>query len=263
MRYRLFLQDEASVIKVFMASVQYNDELWSIYFDSFLSYKYHLNVHTSNQRLKDIIVKAYFGDLGKMKNIDKVVWLHLYSRVHDLDLFKVIRLLGQIITIYNLESDIYTHFRVHKPAFALMPLDVTSTQHLSPLAIQVLFNYLVAASQDLQEKCGCSNAMTGWYNHYKDMMMVLGNHIDITLKNSPEMSVSATKLNIMQTIFMTLQFVPESNVVAERIFNRLCSQHFGTNMEVCSLNMLLCAFIYTDSILANYILWSSKHIACL
>lgn len=219
-----------------MATMQNNDELWSIYFDSFLSYKYNLNVHTSEQSLKDIIVRAYIGDLQKMKNHEKVVWLHVYSRVQDLDLFKVVRLLSQIITIHNLESDIYTHFHVHKPALALMPLvDVMSTQQLSQLAIQVLFKYLVAASHDLQEKCGCSNEMTAWYNHYKDLMMILGNHIDITLKNSP---ASATKLNIMQTVFMILQFVPDSNLVAELIFNGLCSQHFGTNMEVCSVNML-------------------------
>ena len=238
-----------------MTAIQYNDELWSIYFDSFLSYKYNLKVHTSEQQLKDLIIKAYFGDFGKMKNIDKVVWLHLYSRIQDLDLSKVIRLLGQIIAIHNLESDIYTHFhfRVHKPAFPLMPLDVMSTQHLSPLAIQVLFNYLVVASHDLQEKCGCSSEMIAWYNHYKDLMLILGSHINITLKNSQE--VYASELNIMQTIFMILQFVPETCLVADLIFNALFSKHFSTKMEVCSVNMFLCACIYTDSsFIANYIL---------
>ena len=244
-----------------MTAIQ-NDELWKIYFDSFLFHKFKLKLHNSEQQLMDIIVKAYFGDFKKLTNVENVVWLHVYCRVQDVDLFKVIHILGQINVIHTLESNICSHFPNPKSKFPIAPSDVISSQYLSQFAIQVLFSYLVAASQDLQEKCGHSTAMTSWCNHYRDLMVAtLGSHITSTFRNGPDTRASVAKLNIMQAVFMVLQFAPKSNNVAELIFYHLRSQHFDTNMEVCALckNVTVCICLYF-LLLAYSALWPFEHI---
>lgn len=216
-----------------MTELQDNDKLWAMYFDSFLSYKFNLQLYSSDDKFKEFIVKAYFGNFERMKNVDKVFWLHVYCRAKDLDLLKVIHLLGQIIEVHKLESAIYTHFPIQRPELSIASASIVpSQQFLGHIAIQVLFHYLMAACQELQEKCGCSNAMTSWYHHYRDLVGMLGSHISSTLNSSTDTSASTTMLNIMQAVFMLLQFLPDPNLVAEQTFSHLRDRHFEENLEV-------------------------------
>lgn len=150
-----------------------HQELWQRYFDDFIRYKLRLN--TGEGAISQEILKAFFGQLHQQEATIRMINLHVYIRVYQLDLAKMATVLRPLDKLQQmaratppaispLESSPSKHLikivhETHQP--------LGTPEHFSTFIIDTLFNALVGTTYG-QKTFGELTAKMGiWFKAYR------------------------------------------------------------------------------------------------
>ena len=221
---------------VCLHAVENNLELWSIYFNNFIFSKLHLA--GSSSTIEKQIVQQVFGNIGTLEITERIVYLHTYMAVYQLDLAKVATILRSLSKLQTISPNILsppppspTKHSVRQSGSAL------SIQHLSTYVVGALFKALLGCLY-----AGLPQQLKQWYKAYLEIMTLpsLVESISAGLsmqEGDADMELVRAQLNIMQATFSVLQCkaVWDSEVlnVGQKVFCTLFTRHFRENGEVC------------------------------
>ena len=220
-----------------------NPELWTSYFNNFIVSKLHLT--SSESIIEKQIVQEVFGNLTTLDVIDRIVYLHAYVAVYQLDLAKVattLRSLAQIEKIKPVSSNILSPpplsptkqlmYSIRQSGSAL------SIQQLSSFVISALFNALLGCMYGGLPQAGALEQLKKWYRAYLDITTLpsLADNISTGLDGSAEMELTIAQFNVMQVTFFVLQCKPDCDVgvlnMGQKVFCTLFTRHFKESGEV-------------------------------
>ena len=171
-----FLQsEEESFLTYSLKAMEENPEKWEYYFSDFISSMLHLE---SSDGISQRIIRTFFVGLKQKKSIlEKVVKLHVYMDVYQLELAKmagVLRSLDRIqnvVTSPNALSPI-----VASPTKELVDVvqqtrhPLGTPEHLCAFVVNHLFSALVhgqAQSPSSQERVSNPEKLLEWYKAYR------------------------------------------------------------------------------------------------
>lgn len=72
-----------------MEAIQDNTDIWDRYFNDFVQHKLKLNSEESSENVAQLILRTYLGQLNELDALSRIVTLHFYMQVHQLDLAKL------------------------------------------------------------------------------------------------------------------------------------------------------------------------------
>ena len=230
-------------VVTFVQAVVRNPELWTSYFNNFIFSK--LRLTSSESVIEKQIVQEVFGNLSTLDITERVVYLHAYIAVYQLDLAKVatiLRSLAQIEKIKPVSSNILSPpppsptkqfmYSIRQTGSAL------SIQQLSTFVISALFNALLGCMYGGLPQAGALEQLKQWYRAYLDITTLpsLADSISAGVDGSAEMELARAQFNVMQTTFFVLQCKPDCDGevlnMGQKVFCTLFTRHFKENGEV-------------------------------
>ena len=242
---------------VCLHAVENNCELWSSYFENFIFSKLHLA--GSSSTIEKQIVQQVFGNISTLEITERIMYLHTYMAVYQLDLAKVATILcslSKLQTISSVSPNILSPpppsptkqflYSVRQSGSGL------SIQHLSTYVVGALFKALLGCLYAGLPQAGALEQLKQWYKAYLEIMTLLSLVESISAglsmqEGDADMELVRAQLNTMQTTFSVLQCkaVCDSEVlnVGQKVFCTLFTRHFKENGEVCihfSTKMTLC-----------------------
>ena len=251
-------------VVTFVQAVVRNPELWTSYFNNFIFSK--LRLTSSESVIEKQIVQEVFGNLSTLDITERVVYLHAYIAVYQLNLAKVatiLRSLAQIEKIKPVSSNILSPpppsptkqfmYSIRQTGNAL------SIQQLSTFVISALFNALLGCMYGGLPQAGALEQLKQWYRAYLDITTLpsLADSISAGLDGSAEMELARAQFNVMQTTFFVLQCKPDCDgevlSMGQKVFCTLFTRHFKENGEVrvvgdgCSVDVIyvhVCKSVY-------------------
>ncbi len=151
-------------------------ELWQHYFADFTLRKLHLESGVEGKSgITEQILVSYFGQLHQQETVTRVVILHVYIRVYQLDLARMATVLRPLNKIQDV---------ARKVPELLSPLPssptrqfisaVKQTQHplgtpedLSAFIVNTLFHALVGSSYSRDSLAAIMEKLGVWYKAYR------------------------------------------------------------------------------------------------
>ena len=125
-------------------------ELWQLYLQDFIHYMLHLEISP----LTEQILQPYIAVEEDSDVLTRLVKIHVYLRLHKLDLAKVERILKPISKIQP-EAN---------PAASVSVVPLVSSSTLAALVVDVFFNYISYLNETDSEK------FEQWYGSYRDIV---------------------------------------------------------------------------------------------
>ena len=240
---------------VCVLTVANNPELWPRYFNNFISSK--LRLAGPESTIEKQIVQEVFRGLDMFEITEKIVYLHTYMAVYQLDLAKVATILRSLALLQRIKT-------VSPEIYVLSPVppsptkqflhsvsqsgSALSVQHLS-IVINALFKALLGCLYAGLSQTGALEQLKQWYRAYLDIMNLpsLADNISVGLAmcdEAADMEQVRAQSNVMQAIFVALQckqdFDSEVLNVGQKVFCTLFTRHFKENGEVLVIHVYLC-----------------------
>ena len=223
-----------------------NPELWTSYFSNFIVSKLHFT--SSESIIEKQIVQEVFGNLTTFDIIERIVNLHAYVAVYQLDLAKVATILRSLAHIAKIKP---------VPSSVPFPPPPSPTKQFmysfrqSGSALSMLSTYVISSL--FNALLGCCLAQAGaleqlkqWYRAYLDIT-TFPSLADIStgLEGSAEVELTIAQFNVMQVTFFVLQCKPDCDgellKMGQRVFCTLFTRHFKESGEVW--NMCVCGCV--------------------
>ena len=207
-------------VVTFVQAIARNPALWSYYFSNFIISKLHLESIIAKQ-----IVQEVFGNLCTLDIAERVVYLHAYIAVYQLNLAKVATILRSHAQIEKIKPKKLSPPPPSPMKQFMYSINQTgstlSIQRLSTFVISALFNALLGC---MYGGAGALEQLKQWYRAYLDITTLpsLADSISAGLDGSAEMEMARAQFNVMQTTF--LSFSASQTVMARcLIWGRRCS----------------------------------------
>ena len=236
-------------------TVANNPELWPRYFNNFISSKLHLAGPEST--IEKQIIQEVFRDLDMFEITKRIVYLHTYMAVYQLDLANVATILRSLALLQKIKTV--------SPAILSPPLppptkhsvsqsgSALSVQHLSTFVINALFKALLGCLYAGLSQTGALEQLKQWYRAYLDIMTLpsLADIISMGLAmcdEAADMEQVRAQSNVMQATFAVLQCKPDCDSevlnVGQKVFRILFNRHFKENGEV----LVTCIFVWANNV---------------
>ena len=205
-------------------------ELWTSYFNSFVFSKLHL---TSLESIEKQIVQKAFSNLSTLDITEKIVYLHAYAALYQLDFAKVAAILRSLAQIVE---------KIKPVSSNILSESALSIQPLSTFVITALFNALLGCMYEDLPQAEALEQLKQWYRAYLDITTLrsLADSISAGLDGSAEMELARAQFNVMQTTFFVLQCKPgcdgEVLTMGQNVFRTLFTTHFKKSGEVCNMH---------------------------
>ena len=230
-------------VVTFVQVIAQNPALWSYYFSNFIASKLHIT--SLESIIAKQIVQEVFGNLSTLDITKRVVYLHAYVAVYQLDLAKVATILlslAQIEKIKPVSSNILSPPPPSSTKQFMYSIRQTgstlSIQQLSTFVISALFNALLGCMYGGLPQAVALEQLKQWYRAYLDITTLpyLADSISAGLDGSAEMELARAQFNVMQTTFFVLQCKPDCDGkvlnMGQKVFCTLFTRHFKENGEV-------------------------------
>eukprot|EP00731_Ephydatia_muelleri_P021734 Em0014g325a len=201
-------------------------ELWTSYFNNFVFSKLHL---TSLESIEKQIVQIAFSNLSTLDITEKIVYLHAYAALYQLDFAKVAAILRSLAQMVE---------KIKPVSSNILSESALSIQPLSTFVITALFNALLGCMYEDLPQAEALEQLKQWYRAYLDITTLrsLADSISAGLDGSAEMELARAEFNVMQTTFFVLQCKPgcdgEVLTMGQNVFRTLFTTHFKKSGEL-------------------------------
>ena len=240
---------------VCVQTVAKTPELWSRYFKNFISSKLHLAALEST--IEKQIIQEVFCDLETFEITEKIVYLHTYMAVYQLDLAKVATILRSLALLQRIKTVSPAILSTPPPPPTKHSVSQSgsalSDQHLSTFVINALFKALHGCLYAGLSQTGALEQLKQWYKAYLDIIMTLPSLADIIsaglamCDEAADMEQVRAQSNVMQATFAVLQCKPDCDSevlnVGQKVFRILFTRHFKENGEV----LVTCVFVWANN----------------
>ncbi len=163
-------------LSVALKSMSLHVALWQHYFSDFTLRKLHLESGVEGESgITEQILICYFGQLHQQETVSRIVTLHAYIRVYQLDLARmatVLRPLNEIQKVARSVPDLISPLPTSPSRQFISAVRQTqhplgTPEHLSAFIVNTLFHALVGSTYGPDKLAVILEKMTVWFKAYR------------------------------------------------------------------------------------------------